>query len=57
MPEGHRSGKDFVRAERPPERLSIAPQHFYRTAALPCPYLPDKIERKLVTAAMLERVE
>ena len=49
MPEGHRSGKDFVRAERPPERLSIAPQHFYRTAALPCPYLPDKIERKLVT--------
>ena len=25
------------------------PQHFYRTAALPCPYLPGRIERKLIT--------
>lgn len=49
MPEGHRSGKDFASAARVPERLSVAPQHFYRTAALPCPYLPGKVERKLVT--------
>jgi leucyl-tRNA---protein transferase len=25
------------------------PQHFYRTAALPCPYVPGRIERKLIT--------
>ena len=25
------------------------PQHFYRTAAMPCPYVPGRIERKLVT--------
>lgn len=25
------------------------PQHFYRTAALPCPYIPGRIERKLIT--------
>jgi leucyl-tRNA---protein transferase len=29
--------------------LDSAPQHFYRTAALPCPYLSGKVERKLVT--------
>ena len=37
-----------TRAER-----SLAPllplQHFYRTASLPCPYVEDRIERKLVT--------
>ena len=54
MPEGHGRGATLetpVRtAERPrAERLSVAPQHFYRTAALPCPYLPGKVERKLVT--------
>ncbi len=55
MPEGHRSGKDFGSKDFPgearpaPERLSVAPQHFYRTTALPCPYLPGKVERKLVT--------
>lgn len=25
------------------------PQHFYRTASLPCPYVPGRVERKLVT--------
>ncbi|HKT18765.1 MAG TPA: arginyltransferase [Stellaceae bacterium] len=50
MPEGHGSGKNFVGAVgMAPERLSVAPQHFYRTSALPCPYLPGKVERKLVT--------
>jgi len=50
MPEGLGQGGDARGERRPaPERLSVAPQHFYRTAALPCPYLPGKIERKLVT--------
>ena len=25
------------------------PQFFFTTAPLPCPYLPDRLERKLVT--------
>jgi leucyl-tRNA---protein transferase len=50
MPEGHNEGKVLAGAQRlAPQRLSVAPQHFYRTAALPCPYLPGKVERKLVT--------
>jgi arginine-tRNA-protein transferase len=49
MPEGHSDNKKLPQQGRSPERLSVAPQHFYRTAALPCPYLPGKIERKLVT--------
>jgi arginyl-tRNA--protein-N-Asp/Glu arginylyltransferase len=50
MPEGHSDNKHLPKHSRPaPERLSVAPQHFYRTAALPCPYLPGKVERKLVT--------
>lgn len=48
MPEGH-SEQRQKQSRAAPERLSVAPQHFYRTAALPCPYLPDKTERKLVT--------
>jgi arginine-tRNA-protein transferase len=48
MPEG-RSDEHQRQAGKAPARLSVAPQHFYRTAALPCPYLPGKIERKLVT--------
>ena len=48
MPEGHSDNKQLPKQSRSPERLSVAPQHFYRTAALPCPYLPGKIERKLV---------
>jgi arginyl-tRNA--protein-N-Asp/Glu arginylyltransferase len=50
MPEGHGQGSELEPEQRTaPERLSVAPQHFYRTAALPCPYLPGKAERKLVT--------
>src|ERR1700756_5102554 len=50
MPEGLDQGRELEQEQRTaPERLSIAPQHFYRTAALPCPYLDGKIERKLVT--------
>jgi leucyl-tRNA---protein transferase len=29
--------------------LFAPPQHFYRTAALPCPYVAGRIERKLIT--------
>lgn len=50
MPEGHGEDQQLSQLQRAaPERLSIAPQHFYRTSALPCPYLPGKVERKLVT--------
>src|SRR5579862_1807418 len=28
---------------------STAPLHFYRTAAMPCPYVEGRVERKLVT--------
>jgi arginyl-tRNA--protein-N-Asp/Glu arginylyltransferase len=49
MPEGHGQGREVRTEPRAPERLSVAPQHFYRTASLPCPYLPGKTERKLVT--------
>jgi arginyl-tRNA--protein-N-Asp/Glu arginylyltransferase len=31
------------------EPLLVPPQHFYRTAALPCPYIPGQVERKLIT--------
>jgi leucyl-tRNA---protein transferase len=54
MPEGHGQSKD-VRIARaapdhaPPEPLLVPPQHFFRTAALPCPYVPGRTERKLVT--------
>lgn len=41
------------REARPtPDRAAAAlvlPQHFYRTASLPCPYIKGRIERKLVT--------
>lgn len=54
MPEGN--GR-ITRPWSPPraqpapavEPLSIPPQHFYRTAALPCPYIPGQVERKLIT--------
>lgn len=54
MPEGNGRG---MQQETPPpagrrgraaEPLLAPPQHFYRTAALPCPYLPGQMERKLV---------
>jgi leucyl-tRNA---protein transferase len=35
------------RAEAP--ALARLPQHFYRTAAMPCPYVKGRVERKLVT--------
>src|SRR5579862_2550764 len=49
MPEGHSRGRERQELRVAPERLSVAPQHFYRTASLPCPYIPGKTERKLVT--------
>lgn len=53
MPEGN--GRITPRRSTQPaparalEPLSIPPQHFYRTAALPCPYIPGQVERKLIT--------
>ena len=54
MPEGHgRPDQPIAPAARDDagrERVFAAqPQHFYRTAALPCPYVRGRIERKLVT--------
>jgi leucyl-tRNA---protein transferase len=52
MPEGNgRITRGLGARSRgtPPEPLLIPPQHFYRTAAFPCPYLPGRFERKLVT--------
>jgi len=54
MPEGNgrvTRGMAAPLARRAPaaEPLFVPPQHFYRTAALPCPYLPGQIERKLIT--------
>jgi leucyl-tRNA---protein transferase len=52
MPEGHnRLPQPVAEARRRaiPEPLVIPPQHFYRTAALPCPYIPGQVERKLIT--------
>jgi arginine-tRNA-protein transferase len=47
MPEGHNRQPD--RNESGNERLLVAPQPFYRTAATLCPYLDGRSERKLVT--------
>jgi leucyl-tRNA---protein transferase len=48
MPEGH--GRPARITAESSERTFAAPPHqFYRTAALPCPYLADRVERKLVT--------
>ena len=54
MPEGngHISRRRALQPAQPlppVEPLSIPPQHFYRTAALPCPYIPGQVERKLIT--------
>lgn len=54
MPEGNgritrrRATEPALRA-RSLEPLLVPPQQFYRTAPLPCPYLPGQIERKLIT--------
>ena len=50
MPEGHgrvAPQRAVPTAEFTP--LLTPPQHFYRTAALPCPYLAGQVERKLIT--------
>ena len=51
MPEGldRPTQSGLARLGEGVRAFSPAPQHFYRTAALPCPYLPGKVERKLVT--------
>jgi len=54
MPEGNgriTRRRTIGEAHRPSivAPLSIPPQHFYRTAALPCPYIPGQLERKLIT--------
>jgi len=48
MPEGH-SRELQQTAPAAASALAVAPQHFYRTAALPCPYIRGRVERKLVT--------
>jgi arginyl-tRNA--protein-N-Asp/Glu arginylyltransferase len=51
MPDSNGSPTPQTRA-RPIEStppLFAPPQHFYRTAALPCPYVAGRIERKLIT--------
>lgn len=51
MPEGH--GRITLPKAAPRraavEPLAVPPQHFYRTATLPCPYIPGQVERKLIT--------
>jgi arginine-tRNA-protein transferase len=53
MPEGN--GRAIQRRTMPAlrrggdEPLLAPPQQFYRTAALPCPYVAGRVERKLVT--------
>jgi leucyl-tRNA---protein transferase len=53
MPEGNsrptRSTEPVGLETGPARPLAIPPQHFYRTAALPCPYVAGRVERKLVT--------
>jgi arginine-tRNA-protein transferase len=54
MPEGHAGSIDGLEAASPVWGVAEAPlagalQHFYRTSALPCPYLGGHTERKLVT--------
>ena len=56
MPEGHGRPSETLTPAAPAARdgerqppLTLPPQHFYRTAALPCPYIRGRVERKLVT--------
>jgi arginyl-tRNA--protein-N-Asp/Glu arginylyltransferase len=52
MPEGNgRVIREMASARRSPAAVPLLapPQHFYRTAALPCPYIPGQVERKLIT--------
>jgi leucyl-tRNA---protein transferase len=49
MPEGNGRPRELRDALRGAEEARAPPQHFYRTASLPCPYVRGRIERKLVT--------
>src|ERR1700730_18827004 len=54
MPEGHGQVTRHVTAEAAGAADAapspfVPPQHFYRTAALACPYVSGRIERKLIT--------
>jgi len=54
MPEGHIDSAEGFQDEVPLWKATESPlggvaQPFYRTSALPCPYLPGRFERKLVT--------
>src|SRR5438067_10154069 len=47
MPEGNGRISRQKAAVPSADALLVPPQHFYRTSALPCPYLDDRFERKL----------
>jgi arginine-tRNA-protein transferase len=53
MPEGNGRATQIpdpvVRGADEARPFLAPPQHFYRTASLPCPYVRGRIERKLVT--------
>lgn len=52
MPEGNGHAAEREMRATDPDRVrpfAVPPQHFYRTTALPCPYIAGRIERKLVT--------
>jgi leucyl-tRNA---protein transferase len=52
MPEGNGRPTQRVAPATDADRVRsfmAPPQHFYRTAALPCPYVAGRVERKLVT--------
>jgi arginine-tRNA-protein transferase len=51
MPEGNGRPTQRLRSSQRERDTAfvVAPQHFYRTAALPCPYVHGRVERKLVT--------
>jgi leucyl-tRNA---protein transferase len=51
MPEGNDrlARQSSAQAAAGTSPLFLPPQHFYRTAALPCPYVAGRIERKLIT--------
>jgi leucyl-tRNA---protein transferase len=54
MPEGNgrvtrQTTAEAARAADAAPSPFVPPQHFYRTAALACPYVPGRTERKLIT--------
>src|SRR5438132_357994 len=49
-PLGRTARRDNACATAAESRPLVTPlQHFYRTSALSCPYLPGLVERKLIT--------